>query len=792
MNQFLRERKNRRILYSSVVILLFISFWFSISFPLFDVPYSTVIYSRDGKLLGAHIAADGQWRFPKPDSVPGKFTTCLLQFEDEHFYQHPGVNPLSIARALYQNVKSKSVVSGGSTITMQVIRLAYEHNRTVIFKCLEMFQALRLELSCSKSDILTLYSTHAPFGGNIVGLEAASWRYFHRKPYQLSWAENAMLAVLPNAPGLIHTGKNRDVLQRKRDWLLTKMWHNKIIDSLTYKLSVDEPIPAHPYALPQEASHALDYCRKKKEGQIYHLTIDEAIQLGVNRIVDFHHKKFSRNEIHNACAIVLDVKTNRVLAYYGNTKAINSQWHQNQVDIIQAPRSTGSILKPFLYAGCMQDGFLLPKMLVADVPTYFKNFNPKNYNRTYSGAVPADEALSRSLNVPAVRLLKQYDIGRFCSLLQKVGVSTIKMDPDYYGLSLILGGGEATLFDLSGAYAGMARTLINYTDNNSTYHSNEFVPPQLIVNNKNESISNQKTTLVYPVFSAGAIYETFEALTNVARPPEEQGWEYFSSSKKIAWKTGTSYGFRDAWAIGVTPEYVVAVWAGNATGEGRPGIVGGVLAGPILFDIFKILPKTSWFKVPYDDLKRIPVCKKSGYKAAPYCDDVDSMYVPVQGVKSAMCPFHKRIHLNAEETFQVNSDCYPVAKMHHKNWFVLPPVMEWYYKRNHPLYKVLPPVKKGCMVEESLPMQFIYPQGKSVLYIPKGLDGKLQSVVLKVAHKNASTTIFWHLDQEYIGQTSFVHQMEIQPTIGWHTITLIDEDGNELTKRIHCVGRGDE
>ncbi len=792
MIQFLREKKRRRVIYLSFVVVVFFSFWFSISFPLFNVPYSTVIYSREGKLLGAHIAADGQWRFPKPDSVPEKFISCLLQFEDEHFYQHPGVNPFSIARALYQNIKTKSVVSGGSTITMQVIRLAYEHDRTVFFKCIEMIQALRLELACSKQEILSLYATHAPFGGNIVGLEAASWRYFHRKPYQLSWAENAMLAVLPNAPGLIHTGKNRDLLKRKRDWLLAKMLNNEVIDSMTYRLSVDEPIPVHPYALPQEASHALDFCRKKKEGQIYDLTIDESMQLKVNQIMDFHHKKFSRNEVHNACAIVLDVKTNQILAYYGNTQAINGDWHQNQVDIIQAPRSTGSILKPFLYTGCMQDGFLLPKMLVADIPTYFKNFNPKNYNRTYSGAVPADEALSRSLNVPAVRLLKQYDIGRFCSLLQKVGLTTIKMDPDYYGLSLILGGGEATLFDLSGAYAGMARTLINYTDNSSTYHSNEFFPPQMIVDKRKGSGKNTNTTLVYPVFSAGAIYETFEALTNVARPPEEQGWEYFSSSKKIAWKTGTSYGFRDAWAIGVTPEYVVAVWAGNATGEGRPGIVGGVLAGPILFDIFQSLPKTSWFKVPYDDLRKIPVCKKSGFKAGPYCDEEDSMYVPVQGLKSPLCPYHKRVHLNAEETLQVNSDCYPVSKMHHKNWFVLPPVMEWYYKRNHPLYKVLPPVKKGGLVEGNLPMQFIYPQGKAVLYIPKGLDGKLQSVVLKVAHKNASTTIFWHLDQEYIGQTSFVNQMEIQPTVGWHTITLIDEDGNELTKRIHCVGRGDE
>ncbi len=789
--KFLPKKKHLKIYTLILVLFLLILFWVSISFPLFRVSYSTVLYANDGSLLGAHIADDGQWRFPEGDSVPQKYETCLLQFEDENFYSHPGVNPLALTRALYQNIKYQSVVSGGSTITMQVIRMAYGHDRTVWNKLIEVFQALRLELSCSKKEILSLYATHAPFGGNIVGLEAASWRYFHRKPYQLSWAENAMLAVLPNAPGLVHTGKNRDILKKKRDWLLHKMLTKAVIDSITYRLAVDEDIPEHPYSLPQKAAHALEYCRKMKEGEIYHSTINESVQSRVNDIIDFRHRRFSRNQIHNACAIVLEVNTNQVIAYCGNTKPLNGEFHQNKVDIIQSPRSTGSILKPFLYAASLQDGDLLPTMLVADVPTYFKNFNPKNYNRSYAGAVPADEALSRSLNVPAVRMLRQYDIGRFCSVLKKVGLTTIKMDPEYYGLSLILGGGEATLFDLSGAYAGMARTLINYNSNSSAYNTNEFYPPRLIFSDEENNDVNNSTSFNYPVFSAGAVYNTFEALTNVARPQEEEGWEYFTSSKKIAWKTGTSYGYRDAWAIGVTPEYVVAVWAGNATGEGRPGIVGGVLAGPVLFDIFKSLPRTSWFDMPYDDLKKIAICRKSGYKAGPYCE-VDSVYVPVQGLKSAVCPYHKLVHLDEDESHRVNSSCYPVAKMHHKSWFVLPPVMEWYYKKSHPMYEVLPPVKEGCVVENDQPMQFIYPQGNAEVFVPKGLDGTLQSVVLKVAHKNPSTIIFWHMDQDYIGQTNYVHELEIQPVVGWHTITLIDEDGNELTKRIHCVGRGDD
>lgn len=771
----------------SLVSVFIILFWFSISFPLFKVPYSTVVYSKENTLLGAHIAHDEQWRFPKGDSIPKKFITCLRYFEDEHFYSHPGVNPISLARALKQNITQNRVVSGGSTITMQVIRLATQRKRTIWSKGIEIFQALRLELSLSKKEVMELYCTHAPFGGNVVGLEAASWRYFQRPPYQLSWAENAMLAVLPNAPGLIHTGKNRNILLQKRNNLLKKLLEKQAIDSITYSLSLEEPIPDHPYALPQTAPHLLDYCRKKKDGKIYHLTLNSTLQKKTNQTIQFHHNRLQQNQIHNACAIIVEVKTGKILAYCGNTLPYKNQFHQNHVDVNISPRSTGSILKPFLYAASFQDGILLPKMLIADIPTYYKNFAPKNYSRTYSGAMPADKALSKSLNVPAVKLLEEYDIARFCDILQKSGIKTIKSDPDYYGLSLILGGAEATLFDLTGAYASMARTLINYSKNNSQYYSNEFNNPFIF---SNDSLIYKEKSSFYPVYSASSIYHTFEALTNASRPDEEMGWQAFSSSRKIAWKTGTSFGYRDAWAIGITPEYVVGVWVGNASGEGRPGIIGGTTAGPIMFDLFRHLPSTSWFEAPYDDMIKTAICKQSGYKAGPYCQS-DSMYIPKQGNKSDICPYHRLIHLSEDGLHRVHSDCYPTANMLHKNWFVLPPVMEWYHRKNHPLYKKMPPMLKNCMDIQDNIMEFIYPQNTNRLYLPVGIDGKIQAVVLKVAHQNPSSTIYWHMDDNYLGETNHIHQMTIQPSIGWHIITLTDEKGNFLHKRIHCVGRGD-
>ena len=788
MNSIKPKRKLKLYILMAIAFVAFCLFWFCIQFPLFKVNYSTVTYANNHELLGAHIAIDGQWRFPKGDSIPQKFVTCLLMFEDEHFYKHPGVNPFSIARAIKQNISEKRVVSGGSTITMQVIRLAKQRKRNIWNKTIEMVEALRLELTHTKKEVLELYATHAPFGGNVVGLEAASWRYFQRPPYQLSWAESSMLSVLPNAPGLIHTGKNRTMLLQKRNRLLKKLLKHGKIDSTTYILAVDEPIPEHPYALPQIAPHLLDYCRKIKEGEIYHLSLNNTLQKQVNQTIHLHHLKLHLNEIHNAATLVIEVKTGKVLAYCGNTSPLKNQFHQNHVDIIQAARSTGSILKPLLYTASLQDGIMLPHSLMADVPTYYKNFAPKNYNRTYSGAVPASKALSASLNVPAVKMLENYDVGRFCDILKKSGISTIKQAPDYYGLSLILGGAEASLFELCGVYSSMARNLAEYSTHNSQYYSAEFKKPILF---KNETLQRGNISDFYEVFSAGATYYTFESLTDVNRPQEEAGWKMFSSRRKIAWKTGTSFGYRDAWAIGITPEYVVGVWVGNATGEGRPGIVGGSTAGPILFDLFRHLPKTTWFEPPYDDLTKTAICKHSGFKAGPHCP-TDSMFIPTQGLKTKICPYHQLMHLDESGMFRVHSDCYPIHKMKHVNWFVLPPVMEWYYKRNHPLYKKIPPLNKNCKPIQSEAMEFIYPQNTNKIYLPIGLDGSTQAVVLKIAHRNSSAAVFWHLNDEYLGETKLLHQMTIQPTIGKHKITLIDNEGNILNKWINCIGRGDE
>ena len=565
----LKTKKSYKLSLSILFVITFFIglFWFSIPSPLFSDPTCTVITDNRGELLNASIAKDGQYRFPESDSIPSKFAKCIVAFEDKHFYKHPGVNPFSICRAIYQNIKERRIVSGGSTITMQVIKLSRKgQSRSIKEKIIEIILAIRLELTSSKKEILTLYSSHAPYGGNVVGIDAAAWRYYGRGSNELSWAETASIAILPNAPSIIFPGKNEAAFFKKRNRLLAKLLENGNIDSLTYQLSIQEPLPGEPKSLPQLAQHLLTRAIiEGYSGKSIKTTINANLQKRVSDIVEYHKPRLEANSIHNIAVLVIDIETGNTLAYVGNTNPENAE-DGKSVDIIKSPRSTGSILKPFLYASMLNDGLILPNTLIPDIPTQIGGYAPKNFYPTYDGAVSASRALARSLNVPAVRMLQSYGIAKFHYNLNKLGLTTIKRSPDSYGLSLILGGAEANLWDLAGVYSSIARSLNHFHPLQSRYDKLDIHPPTYIL----DTIKKKPILEDHSVLSAASIYLTFEAMREVARPDELSGWKYFASSRSVAWKTGTSYGHRDAWAIGLNPNQVVAVWVGNASGEGRP------------------------------------------------------------------------------------------------------------------------------------------------------------------------------------------------------------------------------
>ena len=764
----------------TVLFALLVAYIFCLPKTLFKDPTATVITSNTNVLLGAQIAKDGQWRFPESDSIPEKFKTCIIAFEDDYFYKHPGFNPISIIKALKENLNSGDIKRGGSTITQQVIRLSRKgQSRTYLEKLKEIILATRLEFRYSKEKILTLYASHAPFGGNVVGIDAASWRYYNRNANDLSWAESATLAVLPNAPSLIYPGKNQKQLLAKRNRLLKKLLDNKSIDSLTYNLSLAEGLPQKPYALPQTAPHLLQTISKTNKGERVKTTINKQLQEQVNAIVSNHYNVLKQNEIYNISVLVLDVKTRKVLSYVGNSPTDKA--HQKNVDIINKPRSTGSILKPFLYAAMLDAGDILPNTLVADIPSQFGNYSPENFNKEFDGAVPAKRALSRSLNVPAVRMLQEFGLDRFHHYLKDLNLKDITYNANHYGLSLILGGAESNLWDLCKSYAAFSSTINHFNDTSSEYFSNEFCEPTFY---DSQTIDFGKKSTEKTLFDAASIYLTYQSLKEVNRPEGDDNWEFFDNSKQIAWKTGTSYGFRDAWAIGTTKDYVVGVWVGNADGEGRPGLVGVQSAAPILFDVFDALPNSQWFKKPFDEMQEIKICSLSGYRASVNCFDTQLQQVQLSGLKTKPCPYHKLIHLDKTNTYQVNTSCEDLNDINTQSWFTLPPLMEYYYKKKNPFYKSLPNFRFDCLGENEVTMQFIYPKNESIIYLPKDFNETINELVLKVAHSKKNSTLFWYIDKTYIGQTTDIHDIAIKPEIGEHLLVVIDEYGNEIKRNV--------
>lgn len=729
LNFFKRLSVTKKVILC-ILAFLVTGYIFCLPRHLFHVPYSTVVTDRNEELLGARIASDGQWRFPPRNTTPEKIKECLITFEDKHFYHHWGVNPFAIGRAFYQNVKNKRIVSGGSTLTMQTIRLARNESRTFREKLIEMIWATRLEFRASKEEILSMYISHAPFGGNVVGLDAAAWRYFGHSADDLSWAESAMLAVLPNAPAMIHLSKGRKTLLDKRNRLLKQLLEKKTIDSSTYELAISEPLPDEPHALPQIAPYLVSRFYQERNGEYSRSTINKGIQTQVEDLAERWSNEFGRSDIRNLAILVIDIPSNQVVAYCGNVHFDRKQGG-NQVDVIQAPRSTGSILKPFLYYAMLQEGSLLPDMLLPDVPVNINGFTPQNFSMQFEGAVPASEALARSLNIPAVTMLQRYGVPKFHSFLQQIGLKTINRSSSHYGLSLILGGAEATLWDVTNAYAMMGRSLLQLPQRSCSL----LLPTSRITESTDP-------------FQPGAVWQTFDALKEVNRP-EEIDWKSIPSMQTIAWKTGTSYGFRDAWAVGVTPRYAVGVWVGNATGEGKPGLVGAQTAGPVLFDIFNLLPSSSWFTRPVGIFVEAEVCRKSGHLKGRFCDETDTLLVLPAGLRTEACPYHHLVTLSADESQRIYENCANTEPTLRKSWFTLPPVWEWYYKQHHPEYKPLPPFKAGCGEDTFQPMQFIYPPMNARIKLPKQLDGSKGFLTVELAHNNPNATVFWHLDETY-------------------------------------------
>lgn len=766
--------RRKAIKYALIALLAIFAIWlWIVPCRLFsDVSYSTVVEDRNGQLIGARISQDQQWRFPLQDSLPEKYVKCLVRFEDKGFYHHLGVSPSAIVRAIKQNIEAGRIKSGASTITMQVARMSSRKKRTFGQKVMEAFMAVRIEAQYSKHEILQLYAAHAPYGGNVVGFPAGCWRYLGHNGSNLSWGEAAVMAVLQNSPSMINLAKKRPLLMEKRNRLLKSLYESGDIAQGDYELAIQEPLPSHPNKLPSAAPHLVEWYAQKNNGQYVRTTVDLNLQKDVEAIAKRRNDELRIHGIHDLAIVVIDVQSGEVIAYCGNA---NSSVKRAGVcvDVARARRSSGSLLKPLLYCAALQDGYILPNTLLQDIPININGFRPNNYDKEFRGAISASEALSRSLNVPNVLLLREYGIDHFIEILRRCGLSTINRSADIYGLSLILGGAEINLLDITRAYAKMAR---NY-EYSVASRRNDFDNPGNVDNFEKSFILNDKA----------ALYYTIEAMKRVERLDHMDMYK-ISGYRDIAWKTGTSYGARDAWSVGFDHRYCVGVWAGNAEGQGVAELTGVHTASPVMFDVFNHLTYSKkddkkWFSnLKVSDGAEMKVCRESGMLASLDCPNASTQVMPVNGTNSGVCKYHHVVKVTEDGKYRVaNMD----EKSINATYFTLPANMEYFYKKNHPEYVTLPPFSDVFIGEKSRSnLGFIYPQNGAVISCVGKKDDEENGVLFELAHKRPMTEVFWFIDGRYLSSTVGEHKLQIEMEEGKHKISVVDENGDKAEVRV--------
>lgn len=536
-----------------LLVLLSSSFFIADSlFPLSILQNKTTqtVVAEDETPLWRFADQNGVWRYSVSlDEVPDYYLEVLLNYEDRYFYEHIGINPISLFRAAWQNISNDKIVSGGSTISMQVARLLYPHDRTLTGKLKQIFRTLQLELHYSKDEILTLYINHAPYGGTIEGIGAASWSYFGKQPKELTRSEAVLLAVLPQAPSRLRPDRFPERAKQARDKVLDrlaeyKVWPNDLIETVRR-----DEVWVYPRKAPQVAP-LLAYRLKNKypNEDIIHSTIDVSIQynledLAINRVKQLPPK--------TSLAILVVDHTDMTVKGYVGSADFNDNERFGQVDMISALRSPGSTLKPFIYALALDEGMIHSESLLQDVPRITTDYRPTNFDDGFYGPVSVSDALSKSLNLPAVQLIELYGPKRFAGKLAGIGLplSSIGNEPN---ISYILGGASLRMDNLVSAYSAFAR-------------HGEVSPLRF----------TQKEPLINkPFISDGSAWITRQMLIN---------------SNLLAYKTGTSYGYRDAWAVGINPRYLIGVWVGRPDGTPVVGQYGSMSAMPILQHVNSIL-----------------------------------------------------------------------------------------------------------------------------------------------------------------------------------------------------------
>lgn len=753
------------------VIILFILFlllnWI---FPVPDkIEYSTIITDSKGAVIHASLTRDEQWRMMTTlDEISPLLRKTIIQKEDKHFYSHPGVNPVAMCRALFKNIFRGKRTSGASTITMQVARALEPKSRTYGNKIIEMFRAFQLEWKYDKDEILQMYLNLLPYGGNIQGVKSASTLYFGKNPDHLSLAEITALSIIPNRPSSLVIGKTNGAIVEERNRWLQIFAKEKVFTQQEIEDALQEPLTATRGSVPRLVPHLAYKLQRQLKTDIIHTNIRLNDQMKIEKLVEDYIRTLNYKNIRNAAVVVIDNQTHQIVNYIGSASFYDTT-DGGQVNGAAAIRQPGSTLKPLLYGLCFDEGLLTPRTMMTDVAVNYAGYAPENYDRNFNGYVTAGYALEHSLNIPAVKGLRMLGKDQFINELVSCNFNQVKRDRQKLGLSMVLGGCGTTLEELTGLYSAFA--------NEGVYVKPVWLRDTSAADGAGPKASSTRKLAGHKLLTPAAAFMINDILSKVNRPDFPLNWQSTEHLPKIAWKTGTSYGRRDAWSIGYNKKYTVGVWVGNFSGVGVADLSGATIATPLLFKIFNTIDYDAdreWFNQPMDCELRV-VCSETGMVPADHCTNIVSDYFIPLISSTQPCNNVQEILISGNEKHSYCKSCAPETGYKKKNYKLIASDMQAYFSEHNIAYQQIPPHNPDCEVifKEGIP-SITFPVNGSEYLINKKDPEPLQLVCQT---GNDVQQVYWYINNRFYKTAGSKEKQFFVPEEGPVKISCTDDKG---------------
>lgn len=747
-----------------------------------STPPSVVMEYRDGTPAHVFLAPDERWRIEaSPEGIDPAYLRALFALEDKRFHHHPGVDPLAVLRAMVTNVARGRRVSGASTLTMQLVRVLEPRPRTLMSKVIESFRAVQLELRLSKREILAAYLQFVPYGRNVEGVEAAALAYFGHGASHLSPAEISTLLAVPQNPSRRYpTPENAERLRAARDEVARRLLEDgalplgpegaKVPPEVVLAEVRATPVPTALKAFPREAPHAAAWLRARHPSERrLRTTLDAGTQRLAERVLRDASAELGARGIHNGAAVVVEHERAEVRALVGGFDFFDAR-HGGQIAAFATPRSPGSTLKPLLYAMGIDRGLVGPEQLVADIPTTYGGYAPRNFDGRFQGLVRLEDALSQSLNLPFVRLLEHLGVERFLGTLRLLGVDSLVPEPGHYGLSAAVGALEMTPLELAGVYVALAR------------------------DGRTRSLKvleeGRRPEEAREVFSPGAAWLTRRALSLKDRPDFPARRRLTGLPPRVHWKTGTSFGHRDAWAVGSGPRHTAVVWLGNLDNAPSVHLVGAEAAGPVLFDVLEAVGPRGRAAledpdaVPPADLMQVEVCAYSGHLATDACAERRHVYARRTSVPTEPCPYHQRVEVDVATGLAVGPQCRAGREVESRVYLSWPASIRRFLGEQHRRLPEPPAPAPGCEPggAEAAPRIVSPPEGQVALLIP-GVAPEQQEVPLEAEAAHARE-LTWFVDGTYLGRAKADERLWWTPRAGTHEILVTDDRGQSARRTL--------